>query len=57
VVSKEEFRGIHWPNSGIVATSPPTPPVDERESMLWVITVYIPSVDEWDEGFNRRKAQ
>ena len=22
VVSKEEFRGIHWPNSGIVATSP-----------------------------------
>ena len=31
--------------------------VDERESMLWVITVYIPSTDEWDEGFNRRKAQ
>lgn len=31
--------------------------VDEREPMLWVITVYIPSVDEWDEGFNRRKAQ
>jgi hypothetical protein len=21
-ISKEEFRGIHWPNSGIVATSP-----------------------------------
>jgi hypothetical protein len=31
--------------------------VDEREPMLWVITVYIPSIDELDEGFNRKKAQ
>jgi len=31
--------------------------VDEGESMLWVITVYIPTGEEWAEGFKRRKGQ
>jgi len=31
--------------------------VDKEEQMLWVITVYIPSLEEWEEGFRRRKTK
>jgi len=29
--------------------------VDKKDQMLWVITVYIPSLEEWEKGFRRRK--
>lgn len=29
--------------------------VDNNNMMLWLITVYIPTVEEWEEGFRRRK--
>ncbi len=29
--------------------------VDSEEQMLWIITVYNPSEDEWDAQFKRRK--
>lgn len=29
--------------------------VDEAEPMLWVITVYEPNLNDWDEGFARRR--
>jgi hypothetical protein len=30
--------------------------VDTDEQMLWIITVYHPSEDEWDSGFKRRNS-
>ena len=29
--------------------------VDDSERMLWVITVYRPLKEEWDETYKRRK--
>jgi hypothetical protein len=29
--------------------------LDEAEPMLWVITVHEPNLNDWDEGFERRK--
>ena len=29
--------------------------VDKDEPMLWVITVYLPTTEEWDEEFRMRK--
>ncbi len=29
--------------------------VDVADEMVWVITVYKPSLSEWEEGFKRRK--
>ncbi len=29
--------------------------VDREEKMLWIITVYEPNLEEWHEGFERRK--
>ncbi len=29
--------------------------VDEDETMLWVITVYEPNRNEWEDGFERRR--
>ena len=29
--------------------------IDEKEPMLWVITVYEPSLADWKEGFERRR--
>lgn len=27
----------------------------DKEEMLWIITVYEPSLEEWQEGFERRR--
>ncbi len=29
--------------------------VDENDQMLWVITVYEPTLDEWEVGFKTRR--
>jgi hypothetical protein len=29
--------------------------IDEEEPMLWLITVYEPSLTDWEEGFERRR--
>lgn len=29
--------------------------VDKNEALLWVITVYEPSLTEWEEGFKKRR--
>lgn len=29
--------------------------IDEDEPMLWLITVYEPTLDDWEEGFERRR--
>ena len=29
--------------------------IDKDEPMLWVITVYLPTTEEWDEEFRMRK--
>ncbi len=29
--------------------------IDEDETMLWVITVYEPNRNEWEEGFDKRR--
>ena len=29
--------------------------LDEDEKILWIITVYEPTLLEWEEGFQRRK--
>lgn len=29
--------------------------IDEEEPMLWVITVYEPTLLEWEDGFERRR--
>ena len=29
--------------------------IDKKEPMLWVVTVYEPSLSEWEEGFEKRR--
>ena len=29
--------------------------VDYEDEMLWAITVYVPSISEWEDNFTRRK--
>jgi len=31
--------------------------IDIEESMLWIITVYQPELDEWEDGFEKRKVK
>lgn len=31
--------------------------LDESEEMLWIITVYEPTLLEWEEGFNKRRKE
>jgi hypothetical protein len=30
---------------------------DESEEMLWIITVYEPTILEWKEGFEKRREE
>lgn len=41
-------HGVHNPIHAVAA-------VDSDEQMLWIITVYNPSADEWDAEYKRRK--
>ena len=29
--------------------------IDKKIDMLWIITVYIPSLDRWEDGFRSRR--
>lgn len=40
----EDSRAIH----SVIA-------LDEIEEMLWIITVYEPSLSDWEEGFEKRR--
>lgn len=31
--------------------------LDSEEQILWIITVYEPSMEEWEEGFRRRREE
>ena len=31
--------------------------IDSKSSMLWVITVYEPNLELWEEGFKKRRAK
>ena len=32
-------------------------PIDEEDEMLWVITVYEPTLVEWRDGFKERRVE
>ncbi|TRZ88390.1 MAG: DUF4258 domain-containing protein [Methanosarcinales archaeon] len=42
----ENNRAVH----AVIAT-------DETEEMLWIITVYEPTILEWKEGFEKRRKE
>ena len=42
------YTGSNRPLHAVVA-------LDEGEDMLWIITVYEPTLLEWEEGFEKRR--